>query len=298
MEEKFKLIDEIAELRVNHVNLTGGEPTIHPHFEKAVERLYCYGVSASVVTNATRVSDDFIKFISRYGVYVIASLDGPRGVHEKVRGPGTYDLTVENLRLLKKSGIPFTIVTAVNEVNYGYVGTVIDLAPELGADDVALIPTMPSGRAVDNKVYVSKESYLKALKIAEEKAEERGIWLSLWCTPFAPLVVSLKYVTSSFCRSASVIDIDPSGNLLLCDVLNVKVSSVKKGLRRALSEYYASELFNGVASPKELPPECKECKIKEECKGGCFARSYLIYGGLNAGDPLCPRITRPWTASA
>jgi radical SAM protein with 4Fe4S-binding SPASM domain len=53
-----------------------------------------------------------------------------------------------------------------------------------------------------------------------------------------------------------------------------------------------SPQFRSFASRrKDLPKECREsdCEYIEKCRGGCSARSYLVYGNLDSKDPYCPK---------
>ena len=290
LEEKLGLIRELAEINIEYVNLTGGEPLVHPHFTYILGELYDHGIMSSIVTNAIRVSEETARLLGRYSVYVYVSIDGPRKIHDMVRGTGTYDQVIRGVDKLRAHGIPFSIVMAVNRLNYGYVGELVDLAVKLGAEELALIPVMPSGKALSNRLYIGREEYLEALKIADEKADELGYNISLWCTPFAPLIVKSKYITYYYCRTYDVVDIDPAGRLLACDVIDLAISSTRPhGFKKAWKLYVEDETVKELVSPRKLPASCSNCTLRQVCKSGCFARSYIVHGELNAGDPLCPK---------
>ena len=52
---------------------------------------------------------------------------------------------------------------------------------------------------------------------------------------------------------------------------------------KVLSKIYFKEFEDTV-----IPKECKNCKIKNKCKGGVFDRRILWYGTLEERDPYCP----------
>ena len=288
--EKLRLAEELAELGVGYVNITGGEPLLHPHFESVTSKLKELGVGLSISTNATIVDEELASLLSRLEVYAYVSLDGPREVHNKVRGAGAFKRVLKGIENLKRAGLGFTLVMAVGRHNYRYADKVVELAVRLGAKEVALIPIMPSGRARETGVYAGVVQYLEALKLAENKAEELGFPTALWCTPFAPHVVRSRYVRYSFCRSLDVADVDPSGRLLLCDVIDVSPASIRSSgsFAEAWRRYSRHPTVQEVISPKKLPEPCEKCVLRSSCRGGCFARALLVYGELNAGDPLCP----------
>lgn len=286
---KLRIARDIGESGVQYVNLTGGEPLIHPHFANLVLELHRYGVEKSVVTNATIVKDGVLDVLYKTETYVFATLEGPRDVHEAIRGKGSYDAAVRGIDKVKRVVGSFSMVATVNKVNYKHVHEVVDIAVSLDSDELALLPIMPSGKALETRVYISALEYVEAVNRVYERAREYGLRLSTWCTPFAPLLK--RDVAFWFCRNMSGIDVDPEGNVLLCDILDFKITNVaEKGVLDAFREFSEHELVKKVRKPPELPAPCKTCYISFACRGGCFARAYNIKRDLNAGDPLCPRI--------
>jgi radical SAM protein with 4Fe4S-binding SPASM domain len=197
---------------------------------------------------------------------------------------------VGGVERLRRHGVEFSSVMAVSKLNYTAAGEAVETAYRLGAVEAALIPVMPVGRARETGVYVGYEEYKAAVDSAVEAAERLGIPLSLWCTPFAPLITRGRVYWWS-CRLSSTIDIAPDGRLLLCDVLDVALASVReKSFREPLEEYQSSPLLREVEQPPQLPEPCQTCPLRDVCRGGCYARAMLLLGSLNAGDPLCPRV--------
>lgn len=289
-DEKLRVAKEIAELGVEWVAVSGGEPLLDGDFFKLAGLLRELGCGLSVSTNLTLLSEEAARRLSRLEAYVYVSVDGPKWVHESLRGPGTFERLARGVELLRGYGVEFGTVMAVSRLNYRRVREGLELALEFGADSISLIPVMPSGRAAERGLAVSAEEYLEAIKLAEGFARDYGLVVSLWCTPFAYLVSSPKHVRSYFCRSFRVVDVDPSGRLLACDVVDVAVSSVRgRGFAQALAEYQRDPFIRSLVRPSRLPDRCAGCRLASACKGGCFARSMLLRGDPNAGDPLCPR---------
>ncbi|MEM0326934.1 MAG: radical SAM protein [Desulfurococcaceae archaeon] len=291
LSEKLRIARSIGETGVEYVNLTGGEPLIHPQFKDIVLELHKYGVEKSVVTNATMVKDDVVDLLYRTETYVFATIEGPREIHDKIRGKGSYDRAVRGIEKIAKNLNSLSLVTTVNKVNYRYVQEVVDYAASVDVDSLALLPVMPSGRALETGVYVEPGEYVIAFKSVYERAREYGLKLSAWCTPFAPL---LKLdISSWFCRDMSGFDIDPAGNVLLCDTLDMVLTSVVgKSILEVYEEFLNHHQVEYVRNPPNLPRECRTCVVSYACRGGCFARAYALKRDLNAGDPLCPRVSK------
>ncbi len=291
LEEKLKLIEEAGELGVEYMGFTGGEPFIHPDFIELLRAASEYEMYTHTVTNALTVRDEIVEALLDTETFVYASLDGPKEAHEALRGPGTWEKTVEGIKTLINSGIAVATVMAVSKVNYEYAADYVELSASLGADHAAIIPVMPVGRALKEELYVDSKEYMRAVVDAVDKAGELGLTLGLWCTPFLPRELHKSYVYTSFCRLADVMDVDPGGRVLLCDVLDIVVTDVSKGLKRAAEAYEEHPLIKVVTTPPSLPEPCSKCSARDLCRGGCYARSLLLKGSLNAGDPLCPRVS-------
>lgn len=294
-EGKLRLIDEAAELGIGYIGFSGGEPLTHPDFRELLKRCMEYGIETSVVTNAITVSDDIVRLLSDAETMVYVSIDGSKEKHEELRGEGTWDKTINGLKKLLEGGVFTATIMAVTRSNYAHSAEYIETASSLGLEFASMIPAMPTGRALSGDIYVRAHEYAEAVRRALESAEELGIRLSLWCTPFAPYIAASPRVRYYSCRLADVADLDPSGSLLLCDILDVVISRADQGLAKALTEYSRHPLVKLVTNPPELPKHCRTCSIVDFCRGGCYARSLILKGSLNAGDPLCPRVANSCT---
>ena len=289
-DECLRILKEAMELDVGFIGITGGEPLlVFGKTRRIVEEAYKFGVNTSIQTNATLVDEEIGKWIAENDVFIYVSLDGPsKEIHEKVRGEGTWNRTIRGIELLSKLDIEFTVVMAVSKINYRYAGDVIKLAEELGACSAAVIPVMRAGRAKFSITLNSKE-LVKVLRAISESASELRFPVNVWCVPFTPLVVRSPYVRYFSCRKSSVVDIDPMGRLLLCDVLDIPIVDLKEHrFDEALKIFNEHPLVVEVS--ERIPKECKDCPIKEFCRGGCYARAYIEGADLDLADPLCPRI--------
>lgn len=290
LQEKLKLAKDIGENGIKYVNLTGGEPLIHPHLPQVLLMLHEYNVEKSIVTNATLVRDNIVELLYKTDTHIFATIEGPREVHDKIRGHGSYDLANRGIEVLRKKLSDISIVATVNKINYKRVHEIIDYVVSIDINELALLPVMPSGKALQTRIYVSAGEYLEAIENAWIRAREYGLRLSAWCTPWAPLLK--RDIGFWFCREMSGMDIDPEGNVLLCDILDFKINSVRdKSVIEAFEEYRKHQLVRVVNTPPKLPGVCLKCPILQGCRGGCYARAYILKHDLNAGDPLCPRIS-------
>ncbi len=290
-DEKLKLIKEFADLGIEHVNLTGGEPLIHRDTPEIIRALVDYGIEVSMVTNGTVISGEKLEMLARYGVSVYVSLDGPPAAHDRIRGAGAFNRVMEFLTKIRELGVRFGTVMAVSTINYAYAGQYIEIASRFEPGEIAMIPVMPVGRARILGIYVNHLEYMFAVRQALEKAQEIGTPIHLWCSPFAGAVIKSPNVVAHGCRTLDVVDIDPAGRILLCDTIDLVIASIRRegSLSKALERYVSNSVVRSVVDP-QLSEPCSRCEHRSVCKGGCFSRAYILFGDLNAGDPLCPLV--------
>ncbi|RUM47534.1 MAG: radical SAM protein [Hyperthermus sp.] len=284
--EVSRILSEASELGVKHVNYTGGEPLLRRDIVDIIRETIDRGMEASIFTNLTLANTEIIRSFSRLDVLVYTSLDGPREVYEKAKGEGTWARFVHGVKLLREQGVSFHVNIPVSRINYNRVYDAVRLAVDLGASSISIIPAMPAGRALATGTWVSRREFIEALKAAEKAAEELGITIAAWCSPFIPSLDWAKHISSSNCRDWKVVDLTPSGKLVLCDVLGLVVADVvKEGLRNAARKMEEHPLLKRA---RKIPGECMKCPLASFCRGGCYARALHAWGRLPSPDPLCP----------
>ncbi|MBI2898646.1 MAG: radical SAM protein [Planctomycetes bacterium] len=121
---------------IDTVNLSGGEPTLHPRFLEFLDLARRPGIGRiSVSTNGLRLAADraLCEELARRGVYAnlqLDTLDG--GALRTLRGRGDHAETKRKaLENLERAGVRTTIVaTAVRGVNDGFLGDCVRLLLE------------------------------------------------------------------------------------------------------------------------------------------------------------------------
>ncbi|MEM5879242.1 MAG: radical SAM protein [Candidatus Aenigmatarchaeota archaeon] len=145
---------------VERVIVSGGEPTLRRDLFSILE---IYKNNFNVVamsTNATSIDLETAKRLSKYVNYVDVTIDGPRHIHNRIRG--SYDKVMYGLWNLKQAGVEFSIVMVLLEENIDYVSHVAQISDVLGAKKLKILTPIPKGRG---KTIVSKKP--SSLKIKE-----------------------------------------------------------------------------------------------------------------------------------
>ncbi len=289
-EQALAVVRNAAEAGISHVALTGGEVFLRRDALEVIRQACKLGMSTSVVSNGSMLDEEMARQLADCGVFIYLSIDGAsKETHEKIRGRGTWDFVISAVEAMQKFDLRFGTVMAVSNLNYAEVQGYLSLAKELGALVGCLIPVMPAGRA-GMDIILNPEQMMHVLRDVDEAVAELDFPVSLWCTPFARLVVKSKRISAGFCRTSNDIDLDPQGNVLLCDVLDIAFANIKeKGISEAWQEQEEHPLVKSLTSPNLHEP-CLACPLKNKCRGGCFARAKIISGDIQAPDPLCPRV--------
>jgi tetraether lipid synthase len=133
-EDVQKLLDDAASIRPRRqlsVQFSGGEPTLSPHFLKAVRYARELGYfSVQCATNGIRFAQDeaFAREAAEAGLrFAYLQFDGVGNEHNQHRKVGNlYDVKLRAIENLHKYGVDVTlVVTIVNSINDDQVGEII-----------------------------------------------------------------------------------------------------------------------------------------------------------------------------
>lgn len=162
-----RLLDEAKSIyNCDHIGLTGGEPTLHPEFEKLLDAIVDRGMTWHMVTNGAR-------FEGRVGTLFDAdprkkdsctaidfSIDGADAtVHDHIRGAGSYLTAMGSIAQCHMRGIPFMLQMTINAYNQHQLEQYALGAAELGATRVSFGMTMPTGTYLDKEMFLSRDQW-------------------------------------------------------------------------------------------------------------------------------------------
>lgn len=126
LENMVKKVFEEVEYQVNFA-FQGGEPTTAgiEYFEKFHFFVEKYNtkkihVTFALQTNGTLINKKWVTFFKKYNYLIGISLDGNKDIHDTFRldkkNNGTFSQISKNIKLLKKEGIEFNILTVINKL--------------------------------------------------------------------------------------------------------------------------------------------------------------------------------------
>jgi len=144
--------------------LWGGEPFLYPDLVPLLDYLNRKRTIVAINTNGTFLKERAKDLVRCRVANLLVSVDGPRQVHDRVRGvPGTFDRVMAGVeqvlaeRSAKRAARPYlTFVATVNKENADQFDRVYEIAREMGVDFVGLqfgtFTTEGTGRAYEQRM--------------------------------------------------------------------------------------------------------------------------------------------------
>jgi len=160
---------------VERIILTGGEPLMRDDLiEIAKHAKQSQFNIVSIATNAVLIKPEFAKDLASFVDYVDVTIDGPRKIHNKIRGE--YDAAMSGIRKLQDAQVAFSIVTVLFRENVDSILHICQIADVLGAKKLKILPPIVKGRGknVLSKLLSPNELLDTFQKIRLEK--ERNGW--------------------------------------------------------------------------------------------------------------------------
>jgi radical SAM protein with 4Fe4S-binding SPASM domain len=140
--EKVKeVIRGAADLDFRIFVFSGGEPLIRGDIFELISLVKVNGMSACVTSNGCLITDEAAGKLSRAGVDVVnVSVEGPKEIHDFLRGRETFDKAVLALENLRKHKIESTVAVMVSRYNYEHLPYICELAQKLGSTTIRFQP--------------------------------------------------------------------------------------------------------------------------------------------------------------
>lgn len=163
--EAERAIDICAQNRIQHIHLLGGEPLKRPDLFNIFKRVRSRGMTISLTTNATLFTVDICHKLIEHEVNTIfISLDGvKKETSEFIRGKGTYNLTLNNIKMLqgvvKSHSAPTEIIISFTITNHNKneISLLPDFCVGLGINQVNLSCLYEAGNSCRKKQYLQYE---------------------------------------------------------------------------------------------------------------------------------------------
>jgi radical SAM protein with 4Fe4S-binding SPASM domain len=301
LKEALAVVDEVSEMLEDwsdaygmefspSANISGGEPFLRKDIFSILGELKGRGFDLYVLTNGTLVDREIAHRLSGLDVKgVQVSVEGPEVVHEKIRGKGSFALSVKGVENLLAEGITVTLNTTLSNINAAYFMELVVLAQSVGVQRLGFSRLVPSGRG--------RELLGDALRKEQVKELYEAIFL---LNPKGLMLVTGDPVASQFsipdtedggmtalggcAAGVSGFTLLSDGTVLPCRRLPVSLGNVREDSIREI--WATSEVLNSLRDKSMYKGKCAACSRWASCRG-CRAIAYAHSGKILSEDPGC-----------
>ena len=260
------------------INLTGGEPLLHPSFFPLARKIREKDLRLGVLSNGTLIDDKTAEALSELRpVFVQVSLDGPEEIHDRIRGAGSFARAVEGIDLLKKYGIRVLVSFTAMKENIASFKKLADVCKKHRVDKLWWDRVVTD----DASLYLTTEEFQSLVQKASRLAKRY---------PFVSNSRALEWIPGGDCSytcsaGKRLLIILPNGDLMACRRLPFVIGNIDD--RDTLAEIVDDHpLMKKLAAPV-FPEKCVRCRHFVRCGGGSRCVTYAQTGSLEEGDVNC-----------
>jgi len=157
-----ELLDELEELDIMRVILSGGEPFVHEEFPQILRHLASKRFHKSILTNGMHLTKEHIPILREGGITLTLSMDGGSAYSHDAfrRTPGSFARLLQTLALLRDADMSYNLVSVVHKRSIEEADKIVAVAHEHFAHQLFFVPlkAMGRGRTADQWV-VEPEDY-------------------------------------------------------------------------------------------------------------------------------------------
>ena len=130
-------------------NVTGGEPFLRNDLFEILARMRAMNFDTYLLTNGTLIDAGKAGMLAELGVKgVQVSIEGPKAIHESIRGVGSFETACRGVSHLLDAGLRVTLNATLSGLNADCVQGIIDLAADLGVQRLGFSRLVPSGKGL------------------------------------------------------------------------------------------------------------------------------------------------------
>lgn len=283
-QDYIRIIDELYELGITKVCLSGGDPFSNPHAWEIIDYLYNKGIAFDIYTNAVSLKGKEVQLAKYFPHFVGVSVySNIPEIHDSItRVAGSFNRTINVVENLSNLAIPLALKCCIMRPNLNSYRGVKELADKYRAEiqyEVHLTDSLDGDKCVSKYLRLLPEQY---------EVIFRDPYVRAYVGPELPNYGGIKKEAdirpcgageSSFC-------ITPEGKLIPCCSFHLEVGDVKKNSIASIIENNAilEKWRNTIVGDTE---ECGKYEYCDFCVL-CCGNNYSEHGSyLKAGENNC-----------
>ncbi len=275
--EFLSLLENLSTHGTRDVELTGGEPLLHPDFLEIFNSCVEKFSQVVVATNGLLVDEELAaEFAKHTNVIFQISVDGSTAEsHDKRRGvSGAFENALAASQLLVSYGVPLRIMIAIGKDNVDEVEDIIQLASELDVSGINYDIVRAAGRGKDLDIS-AQDALIWQQKMHDLTSDKYRGTISFFYE-------RKRTEYSDNCGAGTtMLTMGPEGKVRPCTYLPedylvgrnlFEAEDFSTSFKSPMNEQFIALAFPG----GDL---CNGCDFFDHCKG-CFTNGVLMYEGL------------------
>ncbi|PKP56844.1 hypothetical protein CVT91_12080 [Candidatus Atribacteria bacterium HGW-Atribacteria-1] len=291
-DEALRLVDEIADMNVFSLSLSGGEPTLRRDLEIIIKRATDLGIGVSTGSNGISVDRERLLKLKDNGLKIfVVSIHGVNAkTHDFIRGiQGSFEKAINTIKIANEIGLSTGISTTLMKYNYKELPAILELALELKVSFHSTSLFVATGRGNLQQDLSPKEyqDFFKFWKLKRDELYGRITLETHHETLYFLLDPSFlkDNIGHMGCLAGySIMRITPDGYVTPCNLLPIVAGNVRK--QKLKDIWKNAKIFQDLRNRKLLKGKCGLCEYKYIC-GGCRSTAYAYYKDILAEDPRC-----------
>lgn len=276
--------------------ITGGDPILHPQFWEIIDLVHKHNIPFNILGNPFHLNPEVVNTLKSRGCQKYqVSLDGLPKTHDSMRKPGSFEATIEAIKLLKECELPPVVMTTVSRINYLEVPELTRMLVNLGVHTCAFARYCPTHN--DTESNLSPYEYRAFLgtmwDVYSELADcgtkftlKDHLWKAYLFEEGMLEAIPDDGVVYDGCHCGnSHLTFLENGEAYACRRMETPVGAFPKN---SLEEIFFSEQMDNYRDIDQIDG-CKDCELLCQCRG-CRAVAFGTTGGdYFAKDPQCWR---------
>lgn len=248
-----RLLKQIYDMRIEHIQLTGGEPFVHRDLLKILGVAYQSSSEVELLTNGSLIKNSHLKMLKKYVSQIQITLYGMTPVTYScfTRTHDAFTRVMRSIENIRMSDIPLRLAFTVTSHNYHEVDKFVEYCRQ-NQLEFSIGGTLPVGRAEFNPDVATIP------KKEQEKIEKR----------YKRRNESLVFMDRA-CRCDRIVVL-ANGRVTLCPLLRTKefiAGSIYDDELRKLWNNGCKKISDRLSVDKL--ETCRGCELRYICAGGC-----------------------------
>ena len=287
--EAKRLFDELAEMGVFNVAISGGEALTRPDLFEIIEHGASLGIRLGLGSNGSTVSRQVVRHLKEAGLERLQiSIDGVEATHDRARRwPGLYRKAERAIELGLEGGLRVHVCFTAHRMNHGELREVVGQCVLWGVHRFNMSRFVPTGRG-DAELDLTPREWERLVGDLEVVRRELAGRIE-FTTHLAQSILANPELgcQAGFLGCQAGVGqgcIGPVGQVTPCVMLPVVAGNIRRKPLREIWE--TSPVLVALRDRDRLGGWCHSCAFRERC-GGCRAVAYAYEGDPLAADPRC-----------